>query len=91
MPCSGHRPVHTEEGAPFELLIGFYPEVNRHHSASIALGPCPLTRHPHAAQVGSDARHGRERQENCHPAPLIEEGRDPSSMSGILVWPPPTR
>jgi hypothetical protein len=37
MPCSGHRPVHTEEGALVELLIGFYPEDDRHHRASIAL------------------------------------------------------
>lgn len=44
MPCSGHRPVHTKKGALIELLIGFYPEGNRHHSASIALGPWPLAR-----------------------------------------------
>jgi hypothetical protein len=37
MPCSGHRPVHTEEGALVELLIGFYPEDDRHHRACIAL------------------------------------------------------
>lgn len=46
MPCSGHSPVHTEEGALFELLIGFDLEGNWHHSASIALRRWPLARLP---------------------------------------------
>ena len=51
MPRSGHRPVHAEEGALFELRIGFYPEDNWHHSASIALRPWPLARLPEVGGV----------------------------------------
>src|SRR6476620_6938962 len=37
MRRSGRRPVHTEKGALFEFRIGFHPEDNGHHTASIAL------------------------------------------------------
>ena len=57
MRCSGHRSVDTEQGALVELRIGFHPEDDRHHSASIALRPWPA---------------GRSRGPGLYPSPQVD-------------------
>ena len=85
MPCSGHSPVHTEEGAPFELLIGFDLEGNWHHSASIALRRWRLARLPKVGVVELSACEIRVRQVGVQENSSLQERQSQVHLPKIHV------